>query len=72
MIESIYIDVAGEPRPRYIQLVEKLAAAEDARLIHEQMNARVLKLHDERIKRTRAELENERLRLEKIIRGARA
>lgn len=72
MIESIYIDVGGESRSRYTYLIEQLAAVENARDIHVAMAARVLKIHENRIKWTRGELEAERERLHKLLKAAKA
>lgn len=72
MIESIYADVWGD-RPntsRYTLLIEKLAAAERAKNVHEAMTRRVLKAHDRRIAETRAELEAESERLRKLVKVA--
>ncbi len=72
MIESIYIDVADDSRrtSRYIVLIERLAEAEQAKNIHMAMAARVLKLHDQRLQKIRAELEAEGDRLRKLIKVA--
>ena len=71
MIESIYIDVRDNSgrASRYTLLIEKLAAAERAKHVHEAMARRVLKLHDARIAETRAELEKEGERLRSLVRA---
>lgn len=75
MIESIYIDLAGDDAnrvSRYTVLIEQLRAAEQAKINHDQMSARVARLHAERVARVRRELEAEGERLRNIIRASRA
>lgn len=72
MIESVYIDTRDDSgrASRYTLLIEKLAEAERAKRVHEEMTRRVLALHDRRIQRTRAELEAEGERLRALIKVA--
>jgi hypothetical protein len=71
LIESIYIDVAGDRRTsRYTILIEKLYAAEQAKKLHDQMMARVSHRHAQAIAQARKELEAEGERLRKIIQVA--
>lgn len=73
MIETVYLDVAGDGHraSRYTLLIEKLAAAERAKQMHDAMASRVATLHLRRIAETRRELEAEGERLRKLIKVAR-
>lgn len=70
MIESIYIDVAGDnarQSSRYTLLFEKLEAAERAQIMHAQMSKRIAKRHAEHVAQVRKELEAEGERLRRAI-----
>jgi len=73
LIESIYIDVAGDrSASRYTLLVEKLHAATAAKRVHDAMARRVSLLHDKHIEKVRLELEAEGERLRKAIQVSKA
>jgi hypothetical protein len=69
LIESIYLDVAGDtlPASRYTSLFEKLQAAERAQIMHAQLSKRIAARHAAHVAQVRKELEAEGERLRRAI-----
>jgi hypothetical protein len=69
-IESIYLD-SGEPLvSTYTVLLERLALAEQALKVHNEMHVRMLRRHEQNVRDARAAFEAEGARLRAAIKVA--